>query len=133
MKFEIEYETLKVANQTVNSRKTAYEPKVFFEGEPWKLYFLFMYDPDAPAKSWVHWMISNIPGNVPDIHQGDFVLGYAPPNPPSGTHRYIFVLYEQPGSLMIPKPNQRGHFDVEDFENRYALKRVAEKQIRVHR
>lgn len=67
-------------------------------------------DPDAPAGTWVHWVIWNIPAgtqaleeNVPKLEalpngarQGttDFRrLGYGGPCPPSGTHRYSFRLY----------------------------------------
>ena len=67
-------------------------------------------DPDAPAGTWVHWVIWNIPAgtqaleeNVPKLEappngarQGtnDFRrVGYGGPCPPSGTHRYFFRLY----------------------------------------
>ena len=67
-------------------------------------------DPDAPAGTWVHWVIWNIPArtqaleeNVPKLdalpngaRQGtnDFRrVGYGGPCPPSGTHRYSFRLY----------------------------------------
>jgi len=67
-------------------------------------------DPDAPGKTWVHWVAFNIPANVKELpenipaqeaisvggHQGtnDFKkLGYGGPCPPSGTHRYYFHLY----------------------------------------
>jgi Raf kinase inhibitor-like YbhB/YbcL family protein len=67
-------------------------------------------DPDAPGKTWVHWIVFNIasntrelPGNVPaqdtiasGSNQGtnDFrKVGYGGPCPPSGAHRYYFKLY----------------------------------------
>ena len=67
-------------------------------------------DPDAPASTWVHWVIYNMPpaskglqeGVLPlkdfshDTKQGinDFKkIGYGGPCPPSGTHRYFFKLY----------------------------------------
>ena len=67
-------------------------------------------DPDAPAKTWVHWVMYNIPAdarglpeNVPPNEKlGDGTLqgtsdfgriGYGGPCPPSGTHRYYFKLY----------------------------------------
>lgn len=67
-------------------------------------------DPDAPVKTWVHWVIYNIPAgdtelaeNVPPdkvlpngARQGitDFRrIGYGGPCPPSGTHRYFFKIY----------------------------------------
>jgi hypothetical protein len=67
-------------------------------------------DPDAPRKTWVHWVVYNLPAesgglpeNVPPENtladggrQGtsDFGrIGYGGPCPPSGTHRYFFKLY----------------------------------------
>ena len=67
-------------------------------------------DPDAPAGTWVHWVIYNMPPaskglqegvlpmqNLPhDTKQGinDFKkIGYGGPCPPGGTHRYFFKLY----------------------------------------
>jgi Raf kinase inhibitor-like YbhB/YbcL family protein len=67
-------------------------------------------DPDAPGKTWVHWVVFNLPAsrtslpeNVPpqetiagEGKQGinDFKkIGYGGPCPPSGTHRYFFKLY----------------------------------------
>lgn len=67
-------------------------------------------DPDAPAKTWVHWVVYNIPPSaralpeavpanpqLPDgTRQGttDFGrVGYGGPCPPSGRHRYVFTLY----------------------------------------
>ncbi len=67
-------------------------------------------DPDAPSKTWTHWLIFNIPpelNGLPEdvekvgelengIMQGfnDFGrIGYGGPCPPSGVHRYFFKLY----------------------------------------
>ena len=61
-----------------------------------------MDDPDAPSKTWVHWVLFDIPatnriaeGSIPGT-QGvnDFRReNYGGPCPPSGTHRYFFKLY----------------------------------------
>ena len=67
-------------------------------------------DPDAPAGTWVHWVIYNLPAdtmgmieNLPmteDVKGGglqgknDFEkIGYGGPCPPTGRHRYFFKLY----------------------------------------
>jgi len=67
-------------------------------------------DPDAPSKTWVHWVIFNIPPDtlgLPEHVPPDSTLpsgaqngisdfgkfGYGGPCPPSGTHRYFFRLY----------------------------------------
>lgn len=66
---------------------------------------LIVDDPDAPMKTWVHWVLFNIPVNTikinektlpPSVRQGitDFGrVGWGGPCPPSGTHRYFFKLY----------------------------------------
>lgn len=67
-------------------------------------------DPDAPGRTWVHWVIYNLPPaarELPEAFPTDEELvdgtrqgrtdfgrtGYGGPCPPSGTHRYFFKLY----------------------------------------
>jgi Raf kinase inhibitor-like YbhB/YbcL family protein len=67
-------------------------------------------DPDAPGKTWVHWVLFNLPPRTKELPEGvparesvsgggeqginDFrKIGYGGPCPPSGTHRYVFRLY----------------------------------------
>ena len=67
-------------------------------------------DPDAPGKTWVHWVVINIPPGMSGFEEAiasdslaqqgvvegttDFGRGgYGGPGPPSGTHRYYFKLY----------------------------------------
>lgn len=67
-------------------------------------------DPDAPAGTWVHWVLYNTPAknigfveNVPateNLKAGGFQgkndfgkIGYGGPCPPSGTHRYFFKIF----------------------------------------
>lgn len=65
---------------------------------------LIMDDPDAPGGTWVHWVLFNIPGDMPGLQQGMTgvgvdgsnswgTTGYGGPCPPGGTHRYFFKLY----------------------------------------
>jgi Raf kinase inhibitor-like YbhB/YbcL family protein len=71
---------------------------------------LIVDDPDAPGRTWVHWVIYNIPGTSASLPEGvppeaelangvrqgvnsGGELGYAGPCPPGGTHRYFFRLY----------------------------------------
>ncbi len=73
-------------------------------------YGLIVDDPDAPAGTWVHWVIYNIPGSLqglPESVPNDKEIinigvnginssskyGYSGPCPPFGTHRYFFRLY----------------------------------------
>ncbi len=66
---------------------------------------LIMDDPDAPAGTWDHWILFNIPPETKQISESSVpknaVQGknswkenkYGGPCPPSGTHRYSFKLY----------------------------------------
>ena len=97
---------------------------------------LIVDDPDAPAGTWVHWVLFNIPAgtrllpeNIPvtgknvdpnSIYVGKNSSGnlrYDGPCPPSGTHRYYFKLYAldtktdlQPGATKADLLNaMKGH------------------------
>ncbi|MFN2532431.1 MAG: YbhB/YbcL family Raf kinase inhibitor-like protein [Pyrinomonadaceae bacterium] len=67
-------------------------------------------DPDAPGKTWVHWVIYDVSPNTTKLNENiqanekfadgakqglnDFKkIGYGGPCPPNGTHRYFFRLY----------------------------------------
>jgi Raf kinase inhibitor-like YbhB/YbcL family protein len=71
---------------------------------------LIVDDPDAPSGAFVHWLVYGIPPGTTELteHQqpvkkigngaregvnGFGGLGYGGPQPPSGTHHYIFHLY----------------------------------------
>jgi Raf kinase inhibitor-like YbhB/YbcL family protein len=67
-----------------------------------KEFALIVDDPDAPSKTWVHWVVYNMPVEKyidEDSSPGteginDFSkTTYGGPCPPSGQHRYFFKLY----------------------------------------
>jgi len=76
-----------------------------------KAFALICDDPDAPAGTWVHWVIYDLPADTRDLPEGvphgpeldsgaqqgrnDFgKIGYNGPCPPRGKpHRYFFKLY----------------------------------------
>ena len=91
-------------------------PALKWEGTPSsaKSYALIVDDPDAPGRTWVHWVIYNIGATelpegvaksdeVAGAKQGvnDFgKVGYNGPAPPRGSkHRYFFKLYALKGEL----------------------------------
>lgn len=76
-------------------------------------------DPDAPGKTWVHWVLFNLPSGTKELPEGvpalasvsgggvqginDFrKVGYGGPCPPKGTHRYMFRLYALDAELALP-------------------------------
>ena len=66
---------------------------------------LIVDDPDAPAGTWVHWVLFNIPSTTTSLEESADIsavavgknssgnMRYDGPCPPSGTHRYYFKLY----------------------------------------
>ncbi len=89
-------------------------------------------DPDAPARTWVHWLIWGIPadrGEIPaGVPTGDVVgslggarqgtndfgeIGYGGPMPPRGhgTHHYRFTAYALSGALELPPGAGRAELD----------------------
>ena len=132
VQFVVQYGQTNANGKTLSKKNTANEPVIQFAGEEQKLYTLLMSDPDASAKSWLHWLITNIPGESNDITQGQTVMSYSGPTPPSGIHRYIFTLYQQPaGSIMVTKPEDRGNFPVGKFEQMYNLQKIVSRTVRV--
>ena len=88
-------------------------PELHWKGAPkWtKSFALICDDPDAPGKTWVHWVAWGIPGEATSLSEAippepvldggmrqgtnDFKrIGYGGPCPPPGKpHRYFFKLY----------------------------------------
>jgi len=75
-------------------------------------------DPDAPARTWVHWVVYNLPAehiglveSLPATEKlvaggfhgkNDFGnVGYGGPCPTSGTHRYFFKIYALDSELPL--------------------------------
>lgn len=66
---------------------------------------LIVDDPDAPAGTWVHWLVWNIAPDTRSVTEHSVPSGavegitsfgrsgWGGPCPPSGTHRYFFKLY----------------------------------------
>jgi hypothetical protein len=71
---------------------------------------LIVDDPDAPGKTWVHWVVYDMPvvdrieeDTVPGLQgKNDFGrLDYGGPCPPGGEHRYFFKAYALNGKLNL--------------------------------
>lgn len=97
-------------------------------------YALMLIDPDAPtrtkptAREWQHWLVVNIPGD--DFKRGDILSQYVGSAPPkgSGLHRYVFLAYKQPGTLICDESKltnrsgkRRAHFCAKKFAEKYNL------------
>jgi Raf kinase inhibitor-like YbhB/YbcL family protein len=95
-------------------------PALTWSGAPaeTKSFALICDDPDAPAGTWVHWVIYDIPAIVralpENVSRSEEVkgigrngknssrsFGYDGPCPPGGTHRYYFKLYALDSELNL--------------------------------
>lgn len=119
----IEYKVLQVSspafgtNQVISSKYTCegkdINPPLEIASIPEKAHSLVLIvdDPDAPGKTWVHWLVWNIPithhikeNSIP-VEQGmnDFKrVTWGGPCPPSGMHRYFFKVYALDTLLQLP-------------------------------
>lgn len=81
-------------NEFLKPIATQFKPEIKYPFENNKFYTLLMYDPDSIYGNRFHWIVTNIFDNVKN---GEDILLYTGPAPPpkTGTHRYIFELYEQ--------------------------------------
>ncbi len=90
---------------------------------------LIVDDPDAPSKTWVHWVLYNLPAGTRTLPEGMVkdatlpngsrqgrndhgTIGYSGPCPPHGpTHHYFFKLYAL--DSMIDLKSDAGKDDLE--------------------
>lgn len=88
---------------------------------------LIVFDPDAPLKTFIHWILYDIPTSTGKIRENEqrfkkgrnslFKKGYFPPCPPCGVHRYVFEVYaidkflnlKEGASIRKIKKEMRGH------------------------
>jgi len=94
-------------------------PSLVIEGIPGgaKSLVLIVDDPDAPAGTWVHWMVfdipvlsrieeNSVPGKLGITNSGK--KDYHGPCPPSGVHRYYFKIYALDTLLNLKEGVNRG-------------------------
>ncbi|VDM23834.1 unnamed protein product [Toxocara canis] len=108
-------------------------PTVGWDANSNVLYTLILTDPDAPSRQnptlreWLHWLVINIPGN--NTSRGNVIATFIPSGPPQGTglHRYVFLVFSQPGNItnpgIGPLPNATGrpNFNTNAFVTRNNL------------
>jgi Raf kinase inhibitor-like YbhB/YbcL family protein len=106
-------------NEAIPSKYTCdgknISPPLKWEGVPQgtKSLVLIVDDPDAPSKTWTHWVVFNISSTTTECREGaapdgslqginDFgQAAYGGPCPPKGMHRYYFKLYALDASLTL--------------------------------
>lgn len=96
---------------------------------------LLCHDPDAPVGDWTHWLVTDIPVKTTGIPRGGPLPAgakevtnhfgyshYGGPCPPSGTHRYFFVLY----ALKGPTPSG---LNKSNFQAKMAAAAIAKAEL----
>ena len=129
---EVDYKTLKISseafrdNELIPAKYTCdgnnVNPALTIEHVPEsvKSLTIIVDDPDAPAGTWVHWIMWNIPvthrlkENEAHGIQGlnDFKQNkYGGPCPPSGIHRYFFKVYALDTVLDLPANSNKAKLE----------------------
>jgi Raf kinase inhibitor-like YbhB/YbcL family protein len=98
-------------------------PQIAWSGVPAKAKSIALIcdDPDAPAGTWVHWVVFNIPATEKELSEGASLPGgaklgindfrklvYGGPCPPGGTHRYYFKVYALDAMLNLKEGATKG-------------------------
>lgn len=80
-------------------------PKIKFDANPTDFHTLMMIDPDVPSRKdptmreMRHWTVVNIPGNKVTEGKTLFEFIGSGPRKDTGLHRYVILVYKQPGKL----------------------------------
>ncbi|KAG8456177.1 hypothetical protein GDO86_002102 [Hymenochirus boettgeri] len=122
--------------QVVTPTQVQHCPSIEWKGmDRNKLYTVVFTDPDVPSRKdrhlgeWHHYLVVNVKGN--DLSTGCVLTAYVGCAPGKGTglHRYIWLVYEQPGPLTCNErilgtssAEHRGCFKVCAFRKKYNLK-----------
>ncbi|EJD43408.1 PEBP-like protein [Auricularia subglabra TFB-10046 SS5] len=134
----------------LHEKDTQERPTAAFSAVEGKKYTLVMLDPDAPFRfqpdfrAFRHWVITGLKGDKDVAAQEADVTPWRTPGPreASGTHRYTFLLFEEPeGGFNVPpgapewsnELEQRRSWNVAKFAESYRLKLVGANFFLVHK
>ncbi|XP_011302595.1 protein D2 [Fopius arisanus] len=109
-------------------------PEIHYEYESGCFYTLIKIDLDPPSRrtpkfrEFQHWIVGNIPEDR--ISEGEVFSEYVGAAPPhdAGAHRYVFLVYKQPGKLNFNEKHLgddrldgRANFSAKKFAVKYQL------------
>jgi len=133
LKLDLNFEGIPLEpGQTMSTRNLRFAPKWGLSVDPDSMFSLVMIDPDNLSREkptvaeWLHWLVANIPASniIEGINGGQHQMAYGSPGPQprTGPHRYIILLYEHQGRrINVPKPAQRAKFNVKQFAEKNNL------------
>ncbi|KAL7079410.1 hypothetical protein ACQ4LE_001669 [Meloidogyne hapla] len=107
-------------------------PRITLNVDPESTFSIVMIDPDNLSRKnpsvaeWLHWLVANIPTSniLEGINGGQHQQPYGSPapQPRTGDHRYIIVLFEHQGRrLQVSKYNARAKFSLKKFMEKHQL------------
>jgi phosphatidylethanolamine-binding protein (PEBP) family uncharacterized protein len=118
--------------QEIPVRNLKNAPRVTLKVDPESTFTLIMIDPDNLSRKnpsvaeWLHWLVTNIPAS--NINEGinggqhQQPYGSPAPQPRTGEHRYLIVLFEHQGRrVSVPKYNSRAKFSLKQFIEKHKL------------
>jgi len=116
----------------ISVRNLKNAPRIAQQVDPESLFSIVMIDPDNLSRKnpsvaeWLHWLVANIPASdiLHGINGGQHQQPYGSPapQPRTGEHRYIIVMFEHPGRrVSVPKFNSRAKFSLKQFIEKHKL------------
>jgi phosphatidylethanolamine-binding protein (PEBP) family uncharacterized protein len=127
--YSVKFAGKEAANNLRPRGNTFVAPNVKYTSQQNDMYTVVIWDPDAPNPSFLHWLVINIPEDR--VQDGETIIDYMPPTPPSGTHRYYVGLYRQPKPLNTAMSLSRTAFSIDAFVKMYSLQESGVKMVRV--
>ena len=127
--YSVQFSGKEAANNLRPRANTLKAPHVTYSSSQNELYTLVIWDPDAPNPSFLHWLVVNIPED--QVQNGETIVEYMPPTPPSGTHRYYVGLYRQPMTIQLSAEPERAGFSINALVKKYSLEESGTKMIKV--
>ncbi|KAG1666260.1 Protein D1 [Nymphon striatum] len=133
LKKQVQFGRLDItAGQSVLPAQVKDQPTVHCQNaDPNSYYTLIMTDAKVPE--YQHWTVGNIPGS--NLDKGEILADFIPSTPSkgSGTHRILFLIYQQPGYLQFNGVRRlttldrirRSRFSTIKFVNRFNLNLAA--------
>ncbi|TVU09098.1 hypothetical protein EJB05_42538, partial [Eragrostis curvula] len=118
---------LLVAGAELKPSAVVSKPRADIGGNDMRAFYtLVLVDPDAPSPSnpslreYLHWMVADI-RETTSASFGQDLMFYERPEPRSGIHRMVFVLFRQLGRWTVFVPELRHNFNCRSFAQQYHL------------
>ena len=127
----VKFGTVEAAGQALQLATVQEKPVVQWSSPPTETYITFIvFDPNATAKSWLHWLVVNCERDGP--LSGDESMEWAPPAPPAGTglHTYYFATFSHQYPIHVEGLKERGYFNIGEFVKKYVIKPLSLVSIR---